>query len=223
MPPRCAACPANMYADHSLRLAQEIVTKNFFLRLLRQKGKGGGKLRMIQNGGLAAGGKKIFFKLLRLGKLDKLFTHQIIKGNFPFPPPAQLQDFIYGCVTNDYLAKGIECVLDMHLVGFIFGHGNSPSLIIVRGGSTPCCRPLIAYQQRRAGLSTAARYAPFILTVDWLGWLCYDNIVISSALIAKGTNQTDYVWFLHLRYRDLAYSQPDNPIKIPWIDMQIPH
>ena len=50
MPPRCAACPANMYADHSLRLAQEIVTKNFFLRLLRQKGKGGGKLRMIQNG-----------------------------------------------------------------------------------------------------------------------------------------------------------------------------
>ena len=79
MPPRCAACPANMYADHSLRLAQEIVTKNFFLRLLRQKGKGGGKLRMIQNGGLAAGGKKIFFKLLRLGKLDKLFTHQIIK------------------------------------------------------------------------------------------------------------------------------------------------
>ena len=26
-----------------------------------------------------------------------------------------------------------------------------------RGGSTPCCRPLIACQQRRAGLSTAAR------------------------------------------------------------------
>ena len=74
-----------MYADHSLRLAQEIVTKNFFLRLLRQKGKGGGKLRMIQNGGLAAGGKKIFFKLLRLGKLDKLFTHQIIKGKLPVP------------------------------------------------------------------------------------------------------------------------------------------
>ena len=54
MPPRCAACPADMYADHSLRLAQEIVTENFFLRLLRQKGKGGGKFRMVQNGGLAA-------------------------------------------------------------------------------------------------------------------------------------------------------------------------
>ena len=47
MPPRCAACPANMYADHSLRLAQEIVTENFFLCLLRQEGKGGGKFRMV--------------------------------------------------------------------------------------------------------------------------------------------------------------------------------
>ncbi|EEF66555.1 hypothetical protein HOLDEFILI_03295 [Holdemania filiformis DSM 12042] len=32
---------------------------------------------------------------------------------------------------------------------------------------------MIAYQQRRAGLSTAAQYAPFILTVDWLDWFCY--------------------------------------------------
>ncbi|OUP04943.1 hypothetical protein B5F35_17315 [Anaeromassilibacillus sp. An200] len=60
----------------------------------------------------------------------------------------------------------------MHFIGFIFGHGNSPSLIIVRGGSTPCCRPLIAYQQRQTGLSTAG-VCPFILTVDWLGWICY--------------------------------------------------
>ena len=206
MPPRCAACPANMYADHSLRLAQEIVTKNFFLRLLRQKGKGGGKLRMIQNGGLAAGGKKIFFKLLRLGKLDKLFTHQIIKGNFPFPPPAQLQDFIYGCVTNDYLAKGIECVLDMHFVGFIFGHGNSPSLNNSAGRQHSLLSPLDCLSAKAGGAVNGGAYAPFILTVDWLGCLCYEDIVISSALIAKGINQTDSVWFLHLRYRDLAYS-----------------
>ena len=33
--------------------------------------------------------------------------------------------------------------------------------------------PLIAYPQRQAGLSTAAQYALFILTVDWLGWICY--------------------------------------------------
>ena len=72
MPSRCAACPADMYADHALRLAQEVVTENFFLCLLRQEGKGGGKFRMVQNGSLPAGSKKIFFKLLRLGKLDKL-------------------------------------------------------------------------------------------------------------------------------------------------------
>ena len=82
MPPRCAACPADMYADHSLRLAQEVIAENFFLCLLRQKGKGSGKFRMVQNGGLAAGGKKVFFKLFRLGKLDKLLIHQIVKGNF---------------------------------------------------------------------------------------------------------------------------------------------
>ena len=126
MPPRCAACPANTRADHALRLAQKVIAQDFFPRLLRQNRDRVGKGGVAEQDGLAAGGKKIFFKLLRLGKLDKLFTHQIIKGNFPFPPPAQLQDFIYGCVTNDYLAKGIECVLDMHLVGFIFGHGNSP-------------------------------------------------------------------------------------------------
>ena len=108
MPPRCAACPADMYADHSLRLAQEVIAENFFLCLLRQKGKGSGKFRMVQNGGLAAGGKKVFFKLFRLGKLDKLLIHQIVKGNFPFPPPAQLQNFIYGGVTNDNLAKGVK-------------------------------------------------------------------------------------------------------------------
>src|SRR5699024_10204259 len=148
MPRRCTACSADMYADHALRLAQEIVTENFFLRLLRQTGKGGGKFLMVQNGGLAAGSKKIFFKLLRLGKLYKLLIHQIVKGNLPFPSSAQLQNFIYGCMANNNLAKGIECVLDMHFVGFILGHGNSPSL----------------NNEVRSGVH-------FI--VDWLVWLCY--------------------------------------------------
>ena len=172
-----------MYADHSLRLAQEVIAENFFLCLLRQKGKGGGKFRMVQNGGLAAGGKKIFFKLLRFGKLDKLLIHQIVKGNFPFPPSAQIQNFIYGCVTNDNLAKGIKCILDMHFVGFIFGHGNSPSLIIVRGGSTPCCRPLDCLSAKAGGTVNGGAYAPFILTVDWLGWLCYLFAVSSIKLL----------------------------------------
>ena len=79
MPPRCAARPADMYADHSLRLAQKIIAKNFFLCLLRQEGKGSGKFRMVQNGGLAAGGKKIFFKLFRLGKLARSHLRRSFK------------------------------------------------------------------------------------------------------------------------------------------------
>ena len=54
---------------------------------------------------------------------------------------SQLQNFIYGCVKNDNLAKGIECVLDMHFAGFIFGHRNSPSLIIVRGAALLAVAP----------------------------------------------------------------------------------
>ena len=41
--------------------------------------------------------------------------------------------------------------------------------------------------QRRAGLSTAARMAPFILTVDWLGWLCYLSINCTEILNYSGT------------------------------------
>ena len=161
-----------MYADHSLRLAQEIVTKNFFLCLLRQKDKGSGKFRMVQNGGLAAGGKKVFFKQLRLGKLDKPFIHQIVKGNFPFPPPAQLQNYIYGGVTNDNLAKGVKGVLDMHFVGFIFGHGNSPSLNNSAGRQHSLLSPLDCLPAKAGGAVNGGAYAPFILTVDWLGRFC---------------------------------------------------
>ena len=46
-----------------------------------------------------------------------------------------------------------------------------PLRIIVRGGSTPCRRPLIAYLQRQTGLSTAAQ-SNVHFTVDWLSWLC---------------------------------------------------
>ena len=51
----------------------------------------------------------------------------------------------------------------------------------------------------------------------------YEDKVISNALTAKGTNQTACVCFLYLCYLDLAYSQPENPTKTPWIDRQIPH
>ncbi len=41
-----------------------------------------------------------------------------------------------------------------------------------------------AHKQRRARLSTAALKAPFILTVDWLGWLCYfsDKLELAGLL-----------------------------------------
>ena len=105
----------------------------------------------------------------------------------------------------------------------VMGAAGEAGALAACGGSSSGSSAAGASSAAAGGAVNGGAYAPFILTVDWLGWLCYDNIVISSALIAKGTNQTDYVWFLHLRYRDLAYSQPDNPIKIPWIDMQIPH
>ena len=184
MPPRCAACPADMYADHSLRLAQEVIAENFFLCLLRQTGKGGGKFRMVQNGGLAAGGKKIFFKLLRLGKLDKLLIHQVVKGNFPFPPPAQLQNFIYGSVTNNNLAKGIKCVLDMHFVGVLFGHGNSLSDNSA-GRQHFLPSPLDCLSAKAGGAAGGGAYAPFVLTARWLGWLCYYSYKLPCVFFLK--------------------------------------
>ena len=112
MPPRCAAGADKKNPAYSQRVAHDKGAEDFFLCLLRQEGKRGRKFRIVQNGDLAAGGKKIFFKLFRLGKLDKLLIHQIVKKNSPFPPPAQLQNLIYGCVTNDSLAKGVKGVLN---------------------------------------------------------------------------------------------------------------
>lgn len=110
-----------------------------------------------------------------------LLVCEVVKGYFSFVFPVPRPNRRIHGVADNNSTKGMERVLDMLLVFFCTGHGNFPlsstkgcGLIYdVRGGSTPCCRPLIAYQQRRAGLSTAAQYAPFILTVDWLGWLCY--------------------------------------------------
>ena len=43
---------------------------------------------------------------------------------------------------------------------------------MVRGGSTPCCPPL-DYLPAKAGRAVNGGRSPFILPVDWLGWLCY--------------------------------------------------
>ena len=114
---------------------------------------------------------------------DKLLIHQVFKGDFPFPAVTQSHGCVDCRMANDNTAKGVVGMLNVLLI-FQLGHGNSPlSKIMRKGGSTFCCRPLITYQQRQAGLSTAAQYAPFILTVDWLNWLCYFSIVIVIAKI----------------------------------------
>jgi len=139
-------------------LFQKVVEKNHFLLLLRQTGQGGGKGGVIQHYGMSAGSEMIFLPGVGLvGGLEwvKPFFDKIFEGDFPTPFRPQYTGCVYGGVANDNLAKGVVCVLDMLFVGFKIGHGISPFLNMVRGGSTLCCRPLITHQQGQAGLSTA--------------------------------------------------------------------
>ena len=71
------------------------------------------------------------------------------------------------------LQKALNVYWICTLQAFIFGHGNSPSPVIVRGGSTPCCRPLDCLPAKAGGAVNGGAYAPFILTVDRLGRLCW--------------------------------------------------
>ncbi|MBS5595280.1 MAG: hypothetical protein KHX08_07735, partial [Clostridiales bacterium] len=61
------------------------------------------------------------------------------------------------------------------LVGFIFGHGNSPSLNNSAGRQHSLLSPLDCLPAKAGGAVNGGAYAPFILTVDWLGWLCYST------------------------------------------------
>ena len=119
MPPRCAACPADMCADHSLRLAQEVVAQNHFLCLLWLGGERGGKSGVTEQDGLAADGKRVFLVRLRRGKLDKLLVYQIVEGDLPFPFPFKLQNLVKGSIANDALAKGVVPALDIFLIGYL--------------------------------------------------------------------------------------------------------
>jgi hypothetical protein len=158
MPPRCAACLTKVHTDHALRLVQEIVAEDFFLRLFRQSRECSGKGDVAEQDGLAADDKGVFFVRLRLGKLDKLLICQIVKGNFPFPFLPQPYDFPDGGIPNNGFTKGVVLAPDILLIGFNLGHGNSPSLNNSTGrAALLAVHPLIACQQRRAGLSTAAR------------------------------------------------------------------
>ena len=74
-------------------------------------------------------------------------------------------------MAYDNVAISVMRVLDMLLALFKPGHSNPLPLEFEKGRQHFCCRPLIACQQRRAGLSTAG--VAHLLAVDWLGWLCY--------------------------------------------------
>ena len=173
MPPRCAARPADMCADHSLRLAQEVVAQNHFLCLLWLGGERGGKSGVTEQDGLAADGKGVFLVRLRPGKLDKLLVHQIVKGNLPLPFPAKLQNLIAGSIADYCLTKGVVLALDVLLIGFKVGHGNSPFLNNSAGRQHSLLSPLDCLSAKAGGAVNGGAYALFILTVDWLGWLCY--------------------------------------------------
>ena len=83
----------------------------------------GGK---YEQDGLTADGKWVFLVRLRRGKLDKLLVHQIVKGNLPFPLPFKLQNLVQGGTADNSLAKGVVPALDIFLIGYLVGHGNSP-------------------------------------------------------------------------------------------------
>ncbi|GEM_PF-1868528 len=113
-------------AGHALRLAQKVIAQDFFPRLLRQNRDRVGKGGVAEQDGLTADGKWVFLVRLRRGKLDKLLVHQIVKGNLPFPLPFKLQNLVQGGTADNSLAKGVVPALDIFLIGYLVGHGNSP-------------------------------------------------------------------------------------------------
>ncbi|EDS10499.1 hypothetical protein ANACOL_03101 [Anaerotruncus colihominis DSM 17241] len=51
---------------------------------------------------------------------------------------------------------------------------------MAEGGSILCCRPLDYRTAKTGGAVNGGAFAPFILTVDWLGWVCYLLTAIHS-------------------------------------------
>ena len=72
-------------------------------------------------------------------------------GPHPAPPHPFIRPAFDGGVTNDNLAKGVKGVLDMHFVGFIFGHGNSPSLNNSAGRQHSLLSPLDSLPAKASG------------------------------------------------------------------------
>ena len=63
---------------------------------------------------------------------------------------------------------------------------------MAEGGSILCCRPLGYRTAKTGGAVNGGAFAPFILTVDRLGWVCYllrghcvSTVGLNEATIAK--------------------------------------
>ena len=80
--------------------------------------------------------------------------------------------FPYGGMPNDGFTKGVVPDPDILLIGFNLGHGNSPFLNNSTGRQHPLLSPLVCLPAKAGGAVNGGAYAPFILTVDWLGGLC---------------------------------------------------
>ena len=186
---RCAAYPANARTDHALRLTQKAIAQDFFLCLLRQNRDCVSKGSAAQWDGLAADSKGVF--LVRLGKLNQLLIRQIIKGNFPFPFLPQPYDFPDGCIPNGSFPKGVVLSLAILLIGFNLGHGNSPLLDNRMGRQHLLLSPLDCLPAKAGGAVNGGAYTPFILAVDWLGWVLrfFSKIKYILKLFIKSNTQ----------------------------------
>ena len=135
MPPRCAACPSDMYADHALRLAQEVIAENFFLCLLRQEGKGGGEFRMdytVKVDGLADIASGLFAGALENGLDVDLSVHKSADGVFTLDAVALsgIYSLAEGVTFTEQSLHDTIPVLDFAAATFydpeeISGSGNS--------------------------------------------------------------------------------------------------
>lgn len=84
-------CLSVLCADFRLCLALEVVLKDFLLCSWWQQGESSSKFSVIQDNGLPADGKRVFFTRLRFFEIlgcgaewDKLLIHQIFKGKLLF-------------------------------------------------------------------------------------------------------------------------------------------
>ena len=83
------------------------------------------------------------------------------------------------------------CLADMFLIGFLFGHGNSPFLRLwERAAALFAVAPWLPTSKDRRGCQRWA--AAHSLAVDWLGWVCYFWMVIADLILATISNGAYY-------------------------------